>query len=235
MGQDEKQAQPLSEAVCSEAEALGPKDVEVLQRTDLHEGFFHIQRCTFRHRLFAGGWSGEVVREIALRAPVAGVLPYDPEADAMVLISQVRLPSHLGGGRPWQLEIVAGIQDKDESLEDLAHRELQEEAGLTGKRLKQIAQYFPSPGGTTEEVTLFVAEVDSRGAGGLFGLDHEHEDILAKVYPCDEIWTRLDKGEIDNAMTLIALQWLRLNREALRREWGAAACGAELVGEQAGG
>ena len=230
MGQDGKQPQPLFDP-----EALGPADLEMLEEADLHEGFFHIQRCTFRHRRFDGDWSGPVTREIARRAPVAGVLPYDPAADAMVLISQFRLPAHLGGGRPWQLEIVAGIQDKDESLEDLAHRELDEEAGLTASRLKKIVDYAPSPGGSTERVTLYVAKVDSEGAGGLHGLDHEHEDILAKVYPCDEIWARLDKGEIDNAMTLIALQWLRLNREALRREWGAAPCGAELVGEQAGG
>ncbi len=200
---------------------FGPDDLELLKEEPRYDGFFRIRHCVFRHRLFAGGWSGEVVREIARREPVAGVLPYDPEADAVVLISQFRLPSHLGGGPPWQLEIVAGIQDKEESLEDLAHRELEEEAGLMGKRLKEIARYFPSPGGMTEQVTLFVAEVDSQGAGGIHGLDHEHEDILAKVYPCEEIWPLLETGGIDNAMTLIALQWLRLNHEALRQEWGA--------------
>lgn len=198
---------------------FGPGGIEMLEEKPLHEGFFRIHRCTFRHRLFNGGWSDQVVREIARRDPVSGVLPYDPEADAVVLISQVRIASLLGGGPAWPLEIVAGIIEPSETAESLAHRELEEEAGLTTNRLKEIASYFPSPGGSTERVTIYVAEVDSRGAGGKFGLDHEHEDILAKVYPCNEIWPRLDNGGIDNAMTLIALQWLRLNRDALRREW----------------
>ena len=210
------------EAVDDVTEALpgfGAEGIELLEETSLHKGFFHIQRCTFRHRLFNGGWSDQVVREIARRDPVSGVLPYDPEADAVVLISQVRVASLLGGGTAWPLEIVAGIIEPSETAESLAHRELAEEAGLTASRLKEIANYIPSPGGSTERVTIYVAQVDSRGAGGKFGLDHEQEDILARVYPCAEIWSRLDNGGIDNAMTLIALQWLRLNRDALRQEW----------------
>ena len=198
---------------------FGAEGIELLEEKPQYDGFYRVRRCTFRHRLFNGGWSGEVVREIVRRNPVAGVLPYDPKADAVVLISQVRIPSHLAGGPSWPLEVVAGICDKEETLEELAHRELEEEAGWTAGRIKEVASYFPSPGGSTERVTLFVAQVDSRSAGGKFGLDHEHEDIMAKVYPCQEIWQRMDSSGIDNAMTLIALQWLRLNHEALRQEW----------------
>ena len=66
---------------------------------------------------------------------------------------------------------------------------------------------------------LFCAKVDASGAGGIFGLDHEHEDIRVTALPAVAAFERLTTGDINNGSTLIALQWLQLNHAALRADW----------------
>ena len=56
-------------------------------------------------------------------------------------------------------------------------------------------------------------------AGGVHGLAEEGEDIRVFGEPADAALARLDRGEIDSASPVIALQWLALNRARLRREW----------------
>ena len=85
--------------------------------------------------------------------------------------------------------------------------------------LERIGEVIFSPGGCTETVSIFCGQVDSENAGGIFGLDHEGEDIRAFTLPFDEAYGRLQAGEIDNAASVIALQWLALNRESVRQRW----------------
>src|ERR1700676_5091838 len=105
------------------------ENVEIIEKTPRYKGFFEIVRYRFRHRLFAGGWSGEIVREVFERGHAVAVLPYDPAADAVVLIEQFRIGALVAGFAPWQREIVAGIIEKGEGPEDVARREAAEEAG----------------------------------------------------------------------------------------------------------
>src|SRR5215468_4959557 len=64
------------------------QDFEIIDKSTAFQGYFRIDRYRFRHRLFGGGWSGEVVREVFERGHAVGVLPYDPERDSVVLIEQ---------------------------------------------------------------------------------------------------------------------------------------------------
>ena len=126
------------------------------------------------------------------------------------------------GFQPWLIEIVAGIIEDGESSEDLVHREIREEAGLEATELEPIGIYLLSPGGTSETMHVFCARVDSRAAGGVFGLDHEGEDIRAFVISGTEVEDLLSSGaRITNATSVIALQWFLLHHERLRRAWTA--------------
>lgn len=194
-------------------------DVELLESTTRYNGFFQIVLYRFRHRLFAGGWSEEIRREIFERGHAVGVLPYDPAADAVVLIEQFRIGAYAAGLDPWLIEVVAGIVEPGESWEEVARREAREEAGLILADLTPMCRYIVSPGGSTETVRLFCGRVDSRGAGGIHGLSEEHEDIKADVVPFADAMRWLEEGRITNAITLIALQWLALHRERLRAAW----------------
>ena len=199
---------------------LGPDDVEIVEREVAWQGFFRIERFRVRHRLFSGGWSAELRREVFERGTAAAILLYDPDRDAVVLIEQFRLPAHLAGFSPWQLEIVAGIIDRERDAEAVVRAEALEEAGVeVAGDIVPIHRFLTSQGGSTEIVTLFCGRVDSRGAAGVHGLVDEGEDIRVKVLPWREAAALVRRDGVENAFTLVALYWLQAHRARLRRMW----------------
>ena len=196
-------------------------DVEIIRRETGFSGFYRMDILTLRHRLFRGGWGPELRRELFVRRDAVCVLPYDPWADTVVLLEQVRVGALDKSERPWLIELVAGLFDDDESPEDVAHREAQEEADLTLLKLLPIMRYFPSPGGSDERVHLYCALVDSAGVGGIHGLDSEGEDIRVSVWPRTDAIAAMESGLIDNAASIIGLQWLAMHASRLREEAGA--------------
>ena len=199
---------------------MAGSDAELLERSTLYKGFFEMALYKMRHRLFAGGMSRPFTREVFLRNPVAAVLPYDPVRDTVVLLEQFRAGMFAAGAeRPWMIEIVAGIIEEGETPEKVAHREAKEEAGATIADLEPVMTYFPSAGGCSEYVHLYCGRVDSDGLGGIHGLEHEDEDIRVFVDKTDQALARLARGEIENSLAIIALQWLALNRDRLRQQW----------------
>jgi len=197
--------------------------LEILGRETVYRGFFQVDRFRIRHRLYAGGWSTPMVREMFERGRAVALLLYDPDADAVVLVEQLRLAAHLAGLPAWQIEAVAGIVGADDpSDEAVARREAQEEAGVTVEgALLPIHRFMPSPGGSTETVHLLCGRVDSRAAGGTHGLADEHEDTKVVVLTYREAMRRLRAGAIVNGPTMLALYWLAANRARLRRAWPA--------------
>ena len=195
------------------------ENIEIIQKALRYKGFFEIVGYRFRHRLFAGGWSGEIEREVFERGHAVAVLPYDPVADAVVLIEQFRIGALVAGFAPWQIEIVAGIIEENEAPEEVARRETMEEAGAVVGALAPICRYLVSPGGASESVAVFCGRVESRNLGGIHGLPDENEDIRVDVRSFAEAMDKLNTGGITNAVSIIALQWLALNRDRLRRDW----------------
>ncbi len=195
------------------------EDVEVVRKETVWQGFFRIDRYWLRHRLHEGGWTDIVMREVFERGHAAAVLPYDPERDTVVLMEQFRIGALAAGVDPWLAEIVAGMIEDGESAEQVARREAQEEIGCTVTDLIKVCDYLSTPGGASEMVTLFLGRVDSSLACGVHGNRDEFEDILVYTLPFDEAYARLQAGAIRNSVTIIALQWLALNREAVRARW----------------
>lgn len=196
-----------------------PNAVDIVKRETCFKGFYKLDRLVLRHELFAGGMSREINRELFVRHDAVCVLPYDPQRDEVVLIEQFRVGAIGKTTNPWLVELVAGLIDKDEQPEEVAHREAQEEAGLVFAALWPMTQYFPSPGGSNEFVHLFLGRCDSTGAGGLHGLLEEAEDIRVKVWAYEDALQAVRDGRICNAASIIALQWLALNRDEVRGLW----------------
>ncbi len=195
-------------------------DVTLEARESLLDGFISIDRLHLRHRLFAGGWTETLQREVMRRGAVAAVLPYDPVSDRLVLIEQFRIgPFAAQDPEPWITEIVAGMVEPGESTADMAHRETLEETGCTVARLEKIMEFYSSPGGSTQRVALYCAEVDAASASGIHGLAEEGEDIRVFTKSTDEAIAMVQSGTIRNAISIIGVQWLALNRDALRRRW----------------
>jgi len=198
---------------------MSERHVEIVEKQTVFAGYFRIDRYRVRHSLFSGGISGIVQREVFERGHAVAVLPYDPVCDTVILIEQFRIGAVAAGWEPWLLEIPAGIIDAGETSRAVAEREMQEETGCPVHGLVPIANYLVSPGGTSESLEIFCGRVDSSTAGGIHGLDHEDEDIKVIVLSVDEALDRLEKGEVRNAMTIVALQWLALNRVKLKDLW----------------
>ncbi|NKF49483.1 ADP-ribose diphosphatase [Shewanella sp. WXL01] len=190
-------------------------DVEIKSIKPLYRGFFKLEQYTFRHKLFAGGWSGEVVREVFERGHAVVVLPYDPITDKVVLIEQIRIPAITTTDSVWLYELVAGMIEPNESHLDVAKRELIEETGLTASDWQYVNSYLASPGGTTERFYLYLAKVDASVATGVHGLESEAEDIKVHVVSREQAYAMTQNGEIDNVSTVLGLQWLMLNYQKL--------------------
>ena len=203
----------------SESSKTADLKVEIVEREACFRGFYALDRVHLRHELFAGGMGPLISRELFVRHDAVCVLPYDPLRDAVVLIEQFRVGALDKSAHPWLLELVAGLIDKDEVPEEVARREAMEEAGLTLGELWPVTAYYPSPGGSDERVHLYVGRCDSRGAGGIHGLVEEGEDIRVLVLSLDEALAAMEAGRLDNAASIIALQWLALHRELVRQTW----------------
>jgi ADP-ribose pyrophosphatase len=189
--------------------------VDIVKEQNLYQGFYQLKKLYLRHQLFAGGWSPTYERELITRYRVAAALPYDPKLDKVVLIEQFRVGALEDENSPWLLELVAGIMTEFEPLENLVKRETQEEAGLEVQELIPICDYWVSPGGTNERVALYCAKVDASHAGGIHGLSEENEDILVHILDSKDAFAAIRSGRINNAATIIALQWLELNLQSL--------------------
>ena len=192
------------------------RQFEIIDKELVYDGFFVMEKYRLKHTLFAGGWSGELSRELFRRSNCVAVLLYDPDADKIVLIEQFRVGAAANTDRAWLVEIVAGAIDEGETPEQVAYRESKEEAGCDILELKLINRFYTTPGGSSEQISLFYGRVDSSQIGGIHGLEHEDEDILVCTVPFDEAYKMLEEGKIESAIPIIAIQWLALNKLVLK-------------------
>lgn len=195
--------------------SFGRGDVQIIEQETVYQGFFRMLRLRLKHRLFAGGWSPLLSRELFERGHAVAVLPYDPVRDEVVLIEQFRVGAIDHGTSPWLLEIVAGMVEPGEAEEEVARREAEEEAGLTLHTLIRALGYFSSPGGCSERISIFIGEVDASETVTHAGLATEDEDIRVLRVARTQAMAWLQAEKIDNAASVIALQWLELNRHRL--------------------
>ena len=194
--------------------------VELIYEQSLSAGFLPLYAYRLRHQKFVGGWSGEMVRECLQRGAAVAVLLYDSGRDQLVMVEQFRIGALDTMAKPWLLEVVAGLLEPGEETATVAERETTEETGCSVQKLELICESFSSPGCTTEKVVLYCGQIDSQQAGGVHGVATEDEDIRVQVLSREHAWDLLQQGQIIDAKTIIALQWLQLNYQRLQHEWG---------------
>ena len=187
------------------------KNFKLINKKILHKGFYQLYEYVFKHKKYDGSWSINLSREIFGGANVVNVLPYDPIEKKIVLIEQFRAGLIEKKTSPFIKEIVAGVIDNNEKPEQAARRECKEETGCKIKKLKKIFSYYPVPGSSQSHYHLFLAEIDSFTGDRILGMKNEGEDILSKCYTLKEVKKMLDRGNIINGLTIVALQWFFLN------------------------
>ncbi|OCW97355.1 ADP-ribose diphosphatase [Alishewanella sp. HH-ZS] len=210
----------MSEFKVEQYPSFSASDLEIIDKSTVFQGFFRIERWQLRHKCFAGGWSGVMTRELFERGQAVVVLPYNAQTDELVLVEQFRIGAVGSGQSPWLLEAIAGMIEPGQSAELTARREAEEEAGIQLTELWPMLHYYSSPGGSTERIQLYLGRLTAAVTPGVFGLADEHEDIKVHLLPRATAMQLLAEGKIDNAATVIALQWLALHLADVTARWG---------------
>ena len=185
------------------------QDSLITSREYIYRGFIQVEKVSLQHRLFnSKDYTPVIHRELIHRPEAAGALLYDDQKKVFALIEQYRVGAVDDQQSPWQLEIIAGVLDGDESPESCIRREAIEESGCEIKTLQHLFSFYPSAGACSELFHLYAAEVELPEQGGIFGMPDEGENILLHLIPYDRISELLQNGRLRNAPVIMALQWL---------------------------
>jgi ADP-ribose pyrophosphatase len=170
-----------------------------MNRENKYDGYLKIDELTFKNKR-----GQEVRREVMRRQDAVAALVYNTETEKYIFVSQWRPGAHTD-----VIEIPAGVLDHEgEDPREAISREIEEEIGYKVDNLKLIDEGWVSPGGTTELITIYFAEVSEKiGEGG--GLETEGEEIDIIEMDSDEVFSTRFK----DFKTIIAVQWAKYNHK----------------------
>ncbi|ENU56566.1 NUDIX domain-containing protein [Acinetobacter sp. RIT698] len=190
-------------------------DVEIQSREYAFKGFVQVEKVSLRHRLFnQTEYTSAIQRELIRRKEAAGVLIYNDQQQKFALIEQFRVGAIDDEISPWQLEIIAGVLDGDESPESCIRRESIEESGCELNQIKHLFSFYPSAGACDEIFHLYVAQAALPAEGGVFGMPDESENIQLHIIDYSDLSLLLKSNRLKNAPVIMALQWLQQHLHA---------------------
>ncbi len=179
---------------------------EIIKEKITSEGFLKIKKGLVKYDSFKSSDKIEKEWESLERGDSVAILIKEMDTNSFLFTNQFRYPT-TAHNKGWIIELVAGGIKKDENIKECAIREIEEEIGYQTNKLLAIAHFYVSPGGTSERIHLYYAEVnskDKKSKGG--GLKEEKEDIELVKISVDKVKEMLLRNEINDAKTIIALQ-----------------------------
>lgn len=185
------------------------RKVFIEKKTRLLDDFFKVEEVQLRYERFDGSMSPLVRRLNVERGDSVAILLFNPKCQRILLVNQFKYPAY-AKGPGWITETVAGMIGTDESPESAARREVEEETGYKVSRLEHVSTFYVSPGGSSERIILYYAEVDDTDkfdAGG--GVAKEEEDIMTVDLSLTEALEQIQNGEIADAKTIVGIFWLQ--------------------------
>ena len=196
------------------------KKVSIERKRYILDDFFKIEEAYLHFEQFNGEMS-PLIRYLKLeRGNSVAVLVFNRSTEKMILISQFRYPTYQNN-HGWTIEVIAGMVDPGETPEESAKRELQEEIGANIEGFEHIATFYPSPGGSSEQIYLYYSEVSGeqtkyKKTGGLLA---SGEDIKVVELTLAEALAKIKTGEIIDAKTIIGIYWLENRRLKEESSW----------------
>lgn len=192
-------------------------DVDIQSREHVYQGFVQVEKVSLRHRLFnQNEYTPVIHRELIRRKEAAGVLIYNDQQQKFALIEQFRVGAMDDPISPWQLEIIAGVLDGDESPETCIRRESLEESGCELDQIELLFSFYPSAGACDEIFHLYVAHAELPKDGGIFGMPDEGENIKLHIIDYVDLKLLLQSNRLRNAPVIMALQWLQQHLQTLK-------------------
>ncbi|MGN7969142.1 NUDIX domain-containing protein [Microbacterium sp. 22296] len=180
-------------------------------------GWHVLRKTTLRYRGDDGRWLTQT-RETYDRGNGATILLYDPERRTVLLTRQFRYPVYVNDHPDGMLiETAAGLLDDDDPVTAI-RREAEEETGVRVDDVQPVFEVYMSPGSVTERLHFFAAAYDgSTRVGDRGGLVEEGEEIEILEYAIDEAVSMIREGSIQDAKTIMLLQWAVLDGPFARR------------------
>jgi 8-oxo-dGTP pyrophosphatase MutT (NUDIX family) len=140
---------------------------------------------------------------VHFRHYATGVVPMDLETDSVLLVGQWRYTMD-----HYSWEIPEGGGNFGEPAEDAARRELLEETGYTGGTWRQLYTTELSNSVSDEVAYVFVATDLVPGEA----MPEPTEQLQIRWVPFGEVLAMIDRGEIRDAMTVLPILQLALER-----------------------
>ena len=116
----------------------------------------------------------------------------------MIMVRQYRRPAD-----KVMFEVPAGKIDPGEDPEVTAVRELKEETGYTAGKVRYLCHFYPSVGFSEEVLYLYLCTDLVPGETDF----DDNEAIDIEEWDVEELHEMVMRGEIDDAKTLIAIQY----------------------------
>jgi ADP-ribose pyrophosphatase len=136
-------------------------------------------------------------REVVEHPGAVAMLAWDGER--LALVRQWR---HAAGRA--LLEVPAGTVDPGEEPDATAVRELAEETQLEARHWERGPAFFTAPGFCTEFLTVYLAT----GLGAASADHADDEDLEVVRMTLAEALEAIDRGEIEDAKSIVAILWL---------------------------
>jgi len=185
--------------------------IKNIEKTLLSDNWYTLNKFKFDYQKEDGTWETQE-REAYDRGNGAAILLYNKEKVTVVLTRQFRMPTYVNGNENgMMIEACAGLLDGD-NPEDCIRKETEEETGYKIENVEKVIETYMSPGSVTEILYLFIGEYEDRmkvSEGG--GSEHETENIEVLEYPFDKAIEMMATGEINDAKTIMLLQYAKLN------------------------
>lgn len=192
--------------------ATGPVDAggghdDLVERVVDSDTIYRGKYLTFRLDTVERTDGSRAQREVVGHPGAVAILAIDDQ-DRVLMVRQYRAPA----GRV-MLEVPAGTLDIDQAtgaVEDpnlAAPRELEEETGYRAGSLRRLTSFWTAPGFATELMHLYLATDLSPADDGRLGPD-EDERLELEHVPLATALAAVDRGEIADAKSILALLWL---------------------------
>lgn len=159
------------------------------------------------------GTSQSITRQVCIRGDSAVILLISASTDTVVLTRQFRLPLLVRGHSDGILtELPGGLLDGDTAAEAV-RREVEQETGYRILTVDEVLSAYMSPSLLAERTHFFIGKyeyADRVSSGG--GVPSEGEDIEVIELPFLDALAMVERGEIDDARTILLLQHMKLQR-----------------------
>ncbi|NYI47198.1 ADP-ribose pyrophosphatase [Nocardioides aromaticivorans] len=189
-----------------------PESWPVESSADLHRDGWVLALRSDRVRR-PGDHDEAAFRRLVVEHPGAAVVLAVDEQDRVLCIRQYRHPAQAR-----LVELPAGVIDHPgEDPEQVARRELREEAALQAERWTHLLSTWSSPGYSAEKIHYYLAEGLATADRGDFVLQHEEADLEEVWVPFEELVDAVLAGAVADGPVVQAVLALQVRRDRAGR------------------